>query len=82
MSVRSTVIEKWGMSVRSTVIEKWGMSVRSAVIEKWGMSVCSNPKFGCAFSHVGFDFCYSYSFYFEAKHFFDWSVETNFCKRN
>ena len=51
MSVRSTVIEKWGMSVRSTVIEKWGMSVRSTVIEKWSMSVRSNPKFGCAFSH-------------------------------
>ena len=54
MSVRSTVIEKWGMSVRSSVIEKWGMSVRSTVIEKWGMSVRSNPKFGCAFSHGAF----------------------------
>jgi len=30
---------------------KMGYSVRLTVIEKWGMSVCSNPKFGCAFSH-------------------------------
>ena len=40
------------MSIHSMVIEKFGLSVRSTVIEKWGMSVRSNPKFGCAFSHV------------------------------
>ena len=39
------------MSVRPTVREKLGLSVRSTVKEKWGMSVCSNPNFGCTFSH-------------------------------
>ena len=51
LSIRSTLIEKQGMSVRPTVREKLGLSVRSTVKEKWGMSVCSNPNFGCTFSH-------------------------------